>query len=253
MLKDALCAAHLRKAIPEIQAAITNLNVSESHILAIPLLAYLAFWRREYDTASSHLRGFYKILLHMRYLRQDKHGKAHVLVYSMPSIVLLMWRISVRLDHYFTFLRPEEECLPPIGLAKGTSERFVTDFIDSSGAEWLECLVLEDELEDLRHLTTHYNCRASHLQASRRHETADTERYIMQASNKIVRKLNAHLENILAAAVKFHTFRQPSISTNLNLAIELFPGNRSLIPFHTLHLASLNLSSSIERPLSKRQ
>lgn len=236
ILQDAVCATHLRMAIPQIQSAITNLGINESHILAIPLLAYLAFWRREYDTASSHLRGFYKILLHMQYIRQNKYGKAHVSG-NMPSIVLLMWRVAVRLDHYFTFLRPEEECLPPIGLAKGTSERFVTDFIDSSGAEWLECLVLEDELEDLRHLTTHYNCRASQLQESGSYQAAETERYISKASDRIVRKLNAHLQNILAAAVKFHTLhQQSSISTHLPLAtIELFPGNPSHIPFHSLH------------------
>ena len=236
ILKDAVCATHLRTAIPQIQSAITNLNINEAHILAIPLLAYLSFWRREYDTASSHLRGFYKILLHMQYIRQNKHGKAHVMG-NMPSIVLLMWRIAVRLDHYFTFLRPEEECLPPIGLAKGTSERFVTDFIDFSGTEWLECLVLEDELEDLRHLTTHYNCRASQLQESGSYEAVDTQRYINKASDRIVRKLNTHLENILDAAVKFHTLnlQSQSMSTHLPLAIELFPGKPSLIPFHSLH------------------
>src|SRR5579859_233301 len=124
---------HLSKAIPQIQDSLNFLDFDEGQILAIPLLAYVAFWWRKSDVAKSHLRGFYKMLVHKGYLEQDRLGKVSVST-TMPSLVLLMWRVAVRLDHFFGFLSPEQETLPPIKTTAGSSRRYITDFIDPSAA-----------------------------------------------------------------------------------------------------------------------
>jgi hypothetical protein len=237
ILQSAVCNMHLQKAIPELQDTLSSQTFDDGHILAVPLLAYLAFWWRKPDVAKAHINGFYKMLIHAGYLDQDRFGKVSVSA-KMPSLVLLMWRLSVRLDHYFGFMSPDEETIPPIKSDSESSRRYITDFIDPSAAEWTECLVLTDELEDIRNLAVHYNRRATAVRESSDYESDEAQRYIEQAGKKIVRKIEQLEGNILTAAATYNSVYHPVFTPVWYMSLESFPAGQFLhyTPlFTTLH------------------
>jgi len=236
-MQSALCTMHLRKAIPTLQNSLTYLNFDEGHILAIPLLAYLAFWFRNFDMSKAHLRGFYRMLLHANYLDQDRYGKVSP-SNKMSSTLALMWRLAVRLDHYFGFMRPEEETIPPIKPNLESSRRYITDFIDPSASEWTDCLVLTDELEDLRNLAVHYNRRTTIVRASDAYTPQEASRYIQNAGQKVVTKIEQLEDNILTAAQQYNALYQPVFLPMWYGTMDPFPANQFLhySPlFKTLH------------------
>ena len=212
------CNMHLSRAIPQLQHALTFLNFDEGHILAVPLLAYLAFWWRKPDVAKAHLKGFYKMLLHAQYLEQDKHGKVSVSP-RMPSLMLLMWRVAVRLDHYFGFMRPDGETLPPINSTPGSSRRYITDFIDPMATEWTDWLTIMDDLEDLRNLAVHYNRRTATVRQSKTYTPDEAQHYIIQASQKIIRKLRQSDVSINEAATMYNAAFQPHFEPVTSFAL----------------------------------
>lgn len=236
-VQAASCNLHLQKAIPQLQHALTFLNFDEGHILSIPLLAYLAFWWRNFDVAKAHLNGFYKMLLHAQFLEKDQYGKVSVST-RMPSLVLLMWRVAVRLDHCFGFMRPEEETIPPIKSAPESSRRYITEFIDSSAVEWIDYLVLTDELEDLRNLVVHYNRRAIVVQQSPNYTLAETQHYTYQAEEKVIQRVEQLEGKILTAATAYDMIYQPVFVSAWYVTLEPFPDSQFLhysLLFKTLH------------------
>src|SRR5271170_7880472 len=221
------CNMHLAKAIPQLQYALTFLNFDEGHILAVPLLAYLAFWWRKPDVAKAHLKGFYKMLLHSQYLEQDKLGKVSVSP-RMPSLMLLMWRVAVRLDHYFGFMRSDGETLPPINSTPGSSRRYITDFIDPMATEWTDWLTIMDDLEDLRNLAVHYNRRTATVRQSRTYTPDEAQHYIIQASQKIIQKLGQSDVSINEAATMYNAAFQPHFEPVTSFTKESFPAKQFL-------------------------
>jgi len=227
VLQAALCNAHLSKAIPLLQASITSESFDDGQILSVPLLAYLAFWWRKPKLAKSHIRGFYKMLIHAGYLTQDQYGKVSVSD-KMPSLVLLMWRVAVRLDHYFGFLNPEEETLPPIKASGESSRRYITDFIEPGNNEWVECLVLTDELEDLRNLAVHFNRRATQVRSSAEFNPPETQAHIERASKKVVFKIEKLEGRILTAAATYNAIYQPVFTPIWYQTLDPFPAGSFL-------------------------
>jgi len=221
------CNMHLSRAIPQLQHALTFLNFDEGHILAVPLLAYLAFWWRKPDIAKAHLKGFYKMLLHAQYLEQDRQGKVSVSS-RMPSLILLMWRVAVRLDHYFGFMRPDGETLPPINSTPGSSRRYITDFIDPMSTEWTEWLTIMDDLEDLRNLAVHYNRRTATVRSSKTYTPDEAQHYIIQAGQKIIHKLAISDKAIHEAASTYNATFQPIFDHVTGFTLETFPAKQFL-------------------------
>ena len=236
-VQSALCNMHLQKAIPQLQHALTFLNFDVGHILSVPLLAYLAFWSRNFDVAKQHLRGFYKMLIHTQFLEQDKHGRVSVSS-RMPSLVLLMWRVALRLDHSFGFMRLEEETIPPIKSRPEISRRCISESINPAAAQWTDCLVLTDELEDLRNLVVHYNHRAIAVRRSPDYTPAEAQQFICQGKKKTIQKVEQLEGKILAVAAAYNTIHQPiflpiSYSIPEPFPAKEFPHYSSL--FKTLH------------------
>jgi len=221
------CNMHLSRAIPELQHALTFLSFDEGHILAVPLLAYLAFWWRKPDVAKAHLKGFYKMLLHAQYLEEDKHGKVSVSP-RMPSLILLMWRVAVRLDHYFGFMRPDGETLPPINPIPGSRRRYIADFIDPIATEWTDWLIIMDDLEDLRNLAVHYNQRTATVRQSKTYTPDEAQHYILQAEEKIIQKLAQSDANINEAANICNAAFQPSFEPVAGFTLGFFPATQFL-------------------------
>lgn len=237
LLQSVACSMHLQSAIPQLQRSLTFLDFDDGDILSIPLLAYLAFWWREFDVAKSHLRGFYRMLLHVGYLEQDDYGKTSVSA-TMPSLVLLMWRACVKLDRFFGFMRPDEETLPPIKSTPVSSQRYILDFIDPSSLQWTEYLVLMDELEDLRNLAAHYDRRARAVRQATDYTAAEAQRYIEQASKKIIRKVEQLEGKILAASNAYDAVFNPQFAPSWEMTVEPFPAAQFLhyMPlFKSLH------------------
>jgi hypothetical protein len=162
------------------------------------------------------------MLVHAGYLTQDQFGKVSVSE-KMLSLVLLMWRVAVRLDHYFGFLNPEEETLPPIKSIGGTSRRYITDFIEPGKNEWVECLVLIDELEDLRNLAVHFNRRATQVRSSVEFEPTEAQSHIERASKKVVSKIEKLEGNILTAATTYNAIYQPLFVPVWYQSLDPFP------------------------------
>jgi len=216
------CMLHIHKALPSLQHAITNLNFDEGHILCIPLLAHLAFWWNKEELAKSHLRGFYKMLLQAQFLRQDRQGKIAVSK-DMPSLLLLMWRVAIRLDHSFGFLRPDDEIFPPLISNLDASRRYITEFIASRAAGWTDWLVLVDELEDLHSLAVQFNRRTEQVRRSNTYTPNEAQTYIEQAGNKIIRRIEGSKISILLASKEYHTRFGPYLSTNLYVDLQPFP------------------------------
>lgn len=226
------CNLHLSRAIPPLQHALTFLNFNEGHILAVPLLAHLAFWWRKPDVAKAHLKGFYKMLLHAQYLELDRHGNVSVAP-RMPSLMLLMWRVAVRLDHYFGFMRPDGESLPPINSNPGSSRRYITDFIDPMSTEWIEWLTIMDDLEDLRNLAVHYNQRTATVRQSKTYSPDEAQHYIIQASKKIFQKLAQSEGHINEAANLYSATFHPVFEPVASFTLESFPA-KQFLPSSTL-------------------
>jgi hypothetical protein len=236
-VQSAICNMHLQKAIPQLQHALTFLNFDVGHILSVPLLAYLAFWSRNFNVAKQHLRGFYKMLLHTQFLEQDKYGRVSVSS-RMPSLVLLMWRVALRLDHSFDFMRPEEETIPLIKSRPEISRRCISESIDPAAAHWADCLVLTDELEDLRNVVVHYNNRATAVRRSPDYTPVEARQFIDQAKQKAIQKIERLEGKILAVATAYNTIYQPvflpiSYSIPEPFPAKEFPHYSSL--FKTLH------------------
>jgi hypothetical protein len=225
--QSVVCNMHLQKVIPALQHSLTSLNFDEGHILAVPLLAYLAFWWRKFDVAKAHLKGFYRMLVHAQYLEQDQYGRLSVSP-RMPDVILLMWRVAVRLDHFFGFMRPDDQTIPPIKSNPELSRRYITDFIDPSAVEWTECLVLTDELEDLRNLAVHYNRRSTAVRQSATYTPVEARRYIEQAARKVIRKAEELEGKILNAAATYNAIHNPVFIPAWYVNIEPFPGSQFL-------------------------
>ena len=232
LLQSAVCNMHISKAAPQLQLAITYLTFDDSHILSVPLLAYLAYWLRKVDVAKAHIEGFYKMLIHAGYLERDKYGKVSVSS-TMPSLVLLMWRLAVRLDHYIGFMDPDQETIPLIQSTSGSSRRYITDFIDSSASQWIDCLVLTDELEDLRNMAVHFNRRTTILRNSTDYTPEQAQSHISKAGQKILRKINSLEGDILNAANKYNETYTPEFTPMWYMNLEPFPSTQFL------HYASL--------------
>ena len=228
VLQAASCSAHLSKAIPLLQDSITSESFDDGQILAVPLLAYMALWYRKPSVAKIHLRGFYKMLLHAGYLQHDQFGKVYVSE-KMPSLVLLMWRVAVRLDHYFGFMNPEEETLPPIKSTGGSSRRYITDFIEAGNDEWVECLILTDELEDLRNLAVHFNRRATEVRSSINFTPSEAQTHIEKARKKVTSRIENLEGNILTAAATYNLIYQPVFSVSeWSQSLDPFPAGAFL-------------------------
>lgn len=237
VVQSALCRIHLQKAIPQLQYSLTTLNFDEGHILSVPLLAYLAYWWREVDVAKVNLRGFYRMLLHAQLLEQDKYGKVSVSS-RMPSLMVLMWRVAVRLDHYIGFMHPKDEMMPPIKSTPEFSRRYINEFIDPGAYEWTECLVLVDELEDLRNLAVHFYRRTTLVRGSADYSIIEAQHYIDQAAKNVIRKVEELEAKILIAATTYNRIHQPEFIPMWNVPVEPFPATRFLhySPlFKTLH------------------
>lgn len=225
--QSAECNMHLQKAIPPLQHSLTCLNFDEGHILAVPLLAYLAYWWRKFDVAKAHLKGFYKMLVHAQYLEQDQYGRLSASP-RISNVMLLMWRVAVRLDHFFGFMRPDEQTIPPIRPNPELSRRYITEFVDPSAIEWTECLVLTDELEDLRNLAVHYNRRATAVRQSTIYTSSEAQQYIEQAARKVVRKADELKRGILNAAATYNAIHNPIFVPAWYVNLEPFPGSQFL-------------------------
>ena len=237
VVQSALCSMHLQKAIPQLQYSLSTLNFDEGHILSIPLLAYLAFWWREFDVAKANLRGFYRMLLHAQFLERDQYGKISV-SNRMPSLMVLMWRVAVRLDHYFGFMHPEKETMPPIKSTPKFSRRYINEFINPAAHEWADCLVLVDELEDIRNLAVHFYRRAMLVRGSADYTAVEAQHYIEQAAKKVIRKVDQLEGKILVAATTYNSIHQQEFISMWSVPLEPFPATRFLhySPlFKTLH------------------
>jgi len=218
----AQCAIHLHDAIPSLQRALLVQNIDDGNIIAVVLLAYLAFWWRKATSAKSHLNGFLKMLLHAKYLDLDEYGKVSPSA-GMPPLVLLFWRAAVRLDQYFAFLRPEDQTMPPIKSSPESSLRYITHFVDRSLAENTQWLLLMDELEDLRNLTVHYNRRAMTVQLSSNYSTLESEKYIRRAEAKLIQKIERSLSNLLLTEADHKNRSAPIIEPVWSSPVEPFP------------------------------
>lgn len=232
-----LCNMHLAKALPQLQHSLNYLTFDETHILSVPLLAYLAFWSRNPDTAKSHIKGFYKMCLYAGYLEQDQYGKVSV-TDKMPSLVLLMWRIAVRLDHYFGFLSPDQETIPLIKSTTDSSRRYISEFIDPSAEQWTECLVLTDELEDLRNMAVHFHRRATAVRTSSDYTPEQAQDYVNRAANKVIRKLDQLKASTLNAAEAYNVKSNETFEPVWYMTLDPFPSSQFLqyVPmFKLLH------------------
>ena len=237
VIQSALCRMHLQKAIPQLQYSLTTLNYDEGDILSVPLLAYLAHWWREDDVAKTHLKGFYKMLLHSQLLEQDQYGKVSVSS-RMPPLMVLMWRVAVRLDHYFGFMHPKDETMPPIKSTPEFSRRYISEFIDPAAYEWTECLVLVDELEDVRNLAVHFYRRTVLVRESPNYTIVEAQHYIDQAAKRVIRKVEELEGKILVAATTYNSVHRQEFISMWNIQLEPFPATRFLhySPlFKTLH------------------
>jgi hypothetical protein len=216
------CMLHISKALPPLQHAITNLNFDEGHILCIPMLAYLAFWWGKEEVAKSHIRGFYKMLLHAQFLRQDHQGHIYTSK-NIPSLLLLMWRVAIRLDHSFGFMRPDDEIFPPLISDLAASRRYISEFIAPGSAGWTDWLILTDDLEDIRNLAVHFNGRTEQVRGSNTYTPVQGQAYIERAGQKIIARIQNSKVAILQAADEYHTQCGPYLSVNLYVELEPFP------------------------------
>ena len=235
--QEYLCYSHITKVIPQLQNSLLFLNFDEGHILTIPLLAYLALWWRNIAVAKKHLKGFYDMLLHAQFLKQDETGKVSV-TNSMSSLMLLMWRISIRLDHFFSFMRPEEQTFAPIKSDPQASVRYITEFIDPSASEWTDWLVINDQLEDVRNLVVQYNRRATGVRVSSDFTPEQSQQFVENAGGRIIRKLNTLDGIISSAATAYNENYHPIFEPLFEDSLEPFPGSQYMhypIVFRSLH------------------
>jgi hypothetical protein len=179
------------------------------------------------------------MLLHSGYLVEDRYGRVSV-THRMPSLLLLMWRLLIELDHSLSFMDPTAITIPPIKSGpQSLNRRYVTDFINPSDTEWTEYLVRIDDLEDLRHLVLHYDRRATMIRASEKFLPAEAQRYIEDAGEKVIYRIGKLESEILLAATQYNPKCQvvfPSSMSSYNSPIGGgFEFVRHTPPYESLH------------------
>jgi hypothetical protein len=145
---------HLQQALPLIQSAIQSMDIHDSHIYAVFLLAYLNLCSGEVATAARHLDGLYLMLEH--------RGEPE----SQDPLINAVRRIAIRMDNV-RGTTGRELAFPTHKLQTSKpNHEWLTQLIEPDKVNALDWALAEIELEDLANQMIHLHLRARTIRAS---------------------------------------------------------------------------------------
>jgi Fungal specific transcription factor domain len=153
---------HLSKCLPQIQNALTSVQINEGHIAAVYCLTRYHFARRERIAARDHLRGLYLML--EVYQQSPLDGTRSLKAPRTPSpFMMFLWRIAIQMDIALGN-RGQELVFPPTAPNQDDFHRTWISRISSPEAtEWA---LAEFSLDDLHHHTLHLEKLSINLRSS---------------------------------------------------------------------------------------
>jgi len=100
---------HLSKCLPEIQSALSSVQINEGHIAAVYCLTRLYFARRERIAARNHLHGLFLMLESYQQRPLDGVPLSPISPVSLPGtgtksprppspLLMFLWRIAIQMD-----------------------------------------------------------------------------------------------------------------------------------------------------------
>ena len=178
---------HLSKCLPQIQTALTSVQINEGHIAAVYCLTRLYFARRERVAARNHLHGLFLMLEQYQQGRLDGINSRGFAPYGKtprdPSpFMMFLWRIAIQMDLALGN-RGQELVFPPPAADQDAFHRTWIQRIASPEA--IEWALAEFALDDLHHHTLHLEKLALKIRVSPYYDPDSDERRIALAVEKL--------------------------------------------------------------------
>lgn len=165
--KPTRALVHLSKCLPQIQNALTSVQINEGHIAAVYCLARLHFARRERSTSRKHLHGLYLMLEQYQQCRLDgprRHSLPLLKAPRPPSpFMMFLWRIAIQMDLALGN-RGQELVFPsPMPGQDDFHRQWISRIASPERTEWA---LAEFALDDLHHHTLSLEKLAIKLRSS---------------------------------------------------------------------------------------
>ena len=176
---------HLSKVLPEIQNALTSLEINEGHIAAVYCLTRLYFARRERTTARSHLHGLYLMLESYQNARAENSSPASSssgsdtprLPRNPSPLMMFLWRIAIQMD-LACGQRGQDLVFPPTAQNQEDFHRlWISRIASPESTEWA---LAEFALDDLHHHTLHLEKLSIQLRSSPSYDPIRDEEQLTQ-------------------------------------------------------------------------
>jgi hypothetical protein len=176
---------HLSKCLPEIQNALTTLDINEGHITAVYGLTRVYYARRERATARKHLHGLYLML------ESYQHGPLDNSPDSMSSprsprrpspLMMFLWRVAIQMD-IASGSRGQALVFPPTTQNQDDFHRvWISRIASQDSTEWA---LAEFALDDLHHRTLHLEKHAIRIRSSPQYDPVPDEEQIRLGVEKL--------------------------------------------------------------------
>jgi hypothetical protein len=155
---------HLSKCLPQIQSALTSVQINEGHIAAVYCLTRLYFARRERIAARNHLHGLYLMLETYQQGPLDGSPSMQYHVPRTPSpFMMFLWRIAIQMDLALGN-RGQDLVFPsPAPNQDDFHRSWISRIASSEATEWA---LAEFALDDLHHHTLHLEKATQKLRSS---------------------------------------------------------------------------------------
>jgi hypothetical protein len=157
---------HLSKCLPQIQNALTSVQINEGHIAAVYCLTRLYFARRERIAARNHLHGLFLMLEQYQqgHLDGTPSSPPFVKLHRHPSpFMMFLWRIAIQMDLALGN-RGQELVFPPPAPDQDSFHRtWISRISSPQSTEWA---LAEFALDDLHHHTLHLEKLAVKIRSS---------------------------------------------------------------------------------------
>ena len=176
---------HLSKCLPQIQNALTSVQINEGHIAAVYCLTRLYFARRERVAARNHLHGLFLMLEQYQqgHLDGTPGSPPFVKLPRDPSpFMMFLWRIAIQMDLALGN-RGQELVFPPPAPDQDAFHRtWIQRIASPKATEWA---LAEFALDDLHHHTLHLEKLALKIRASPYYDPDADERRIALGVEKL--------------------------------------------------------------------
>ena len=259
--KSTRALIHLSKCLPQIQNALTSVQINEGHIAAVYCLTRLHFARRERVSARSHLHGLFLMLEAYQQGPLDRTSSYNRTPRTPSPFMMFLWRIAIQMDLALGN-RGQDLVFPsPAPNQDDFHRTWISRIASPESTEWA---LVEFALDDLHHHTLHLEKLAAKLRASPFYDPIIDEACIQIYVEKLweMHRDWKSRETVRQAAKKENLYRQQfPILDNSGQFLHYAPPLRfqneffvRMLLYHTERIIQIDgiLSPSLTKPSDKR-